>query len=106
MKHIYLVIAIACLSANVTCQNLVPNPGFENYFQCPAAMGQISQAGPWFASSDTPDLLHACASPASNVSIPGPTGIYGFGYPRTGNGMAGILTSENVFIDSAYNYRE
>ncbi|HRY31782.1 MAG TPA: gliding motility-associated C-terminal domain-containing protein [Bacteroidales bacterium] len=73
-------------------QNLVPNPGFEQYITCPTFASQLDLAAPWFnPSQGTPEFFHACCGYSSWVGVPSqPTG--GFQYARTGNGFAGIYT--------------
>jgi hypothetical protein len=74
-----------------TAQNLVPNPSFEEYSECPYQNGQLPFAVPWFT-----DLYHwgpfgvnGSSSEYFNMcdSITGGTfPIYSSQKPRTGNG--------------------
>jgi len=58
-------------------QNLVPNPSFEEYTECPYNNGQIWKAEPWVSLIGGCDYFHEC-------------GINGFGIPesRAGGGYA------------------
>jgi hypothetical protein len=83
--------------------NLVLNPSFEQYSQCPNSADQISLANYWSAIDSfgnafcTPEYLNACAG-WGNGLVGVPFGIGGYQYPRTGNGMA----DAQVFFDEAY----
>lgn len=57
------------------CQNLVPNPSFEELTACPTGEGQVVLASPW-AWVLTPDLY----SPCSGNSILQPPNIHGCEY--------------------------
>ena len=91
MKIIYLVILLL-LSNYIFSQNLVPNPGFENYHVCPY-IDSIENAPPWYnptsyALGASPNLFNECDS-VSTFSVP--DNGWGFQYPRTGKGYAGFI---------------
>ncbi len=71
-------------------QNLVPNPGFEEYFRCPgsynySASGKVAPG--WFSpTSGTPDLYNECSK--GDVGVP--TNWAGNSKPYSGKGYAGI----------------
>jgi len=75
----------------VKAQNLVPNPSFEYYTQCPwdaGGSGQLNFAYTWQSpTTGTPDLFNSCSSIASS-SVPS-NGI-GYEYAHNGNGYSGI----------------
>lgn len=57
------------------CQNLVPNPGFENLLSVPAFAGEWNLAQPWQGLNATPDLYSRTSpgpglQPCDNVKIP------------------------------------
>ncbi|MBI1225662.1 MAG: T9SS type B sorting domain-containing protein [Bacteroidetes bacterium] len=54
---------IFCTS-NLTAQNLVPNPSFEDLKTCPTGNGQIAVAEPWQWVL-TPDLYNSCSTDPS-----------------------------------------
>lgn len=60
-------------------QNLVTNPGFELYKECPSGIGQINKATGWFsANTGTPEYARMrCPFAALN--------------PHSGEGMAGLI---------------
>jgi hypothetical protein len=84
--------------------NLVPNPGFENFFSCPfypsdtifSGAGQICLATPWFqplnpasvendCGESSSDFWHTCAGNIPQVWI----GL-DYQFPNNGNGFSGI----------------
>jgi len=81
-------------------QNLVPNASFENFSSCPSDQGQIIRAVPWYSptyylTESMSDLLNECSPPYPTSLVNIPINIWGYQYPRTGNGYAGIY----VFAD-------
>ena len=87
----------------VSAQNLVPNPSFEIYTQCPSAQTQISYVSQWNRppnTTGTPDYFNSCATGVINT----PSNIYGTQAPFEGNGYVGILTYYQNTFDS--NVRE
>jgi hypothetical protein len=78
-------------------QNLVPNPSFEEYLECPNDPIQnieIEKAYPWTSFRQTPDFFHPCdetgmmSSPWSN--------IFGFGIPYHEIGKGGFFAVGGV----------
>jgi hypothetical protein len=54
-------------------QNLVPNPSFEQYTNCPDVSGGgngITEANGWLSFTDSPDYFNACADVLSGVNVP------------------------------------
>ena len=72
-------------------QNLVPNPGFELYTQCPSGFtspteDQMIKATGWSSYSETPDYFHVCAT-SYHVTVP--SNSIGYQFPHTGNAYCG-----------------
>lgn len=93
MKSIFSVILFFYISGFAFAQNLVPNPGFEEYFSCPAAINNNKTnkkiAPHWNAASyGTPDLYNKCSRQM------GQNNATGFTDPYTGDGFAGIIVWE------------
>lgn len=95
-----LLLSSYCMAQN---PNLVPNPSFEKYNQCPASLaGVVSSPGynnfptvqAWVSPLHTasPDYYNTCASPFSYVSIP--ANAFGNQQPRNGNGYVGLIAWE------------
>ncbi|MFT7588920.1 MAG: gliding motility-associated-like protein [Limisphaerales bacterium] len=86
-------------------QNLVLNPGFENFTVCPNSIDQVNYATGWDRASDgTSDYFNGCSA-VNTVSVP--DNGFGFAYPFEGNGYAGIVTYvDSEFASIFINYRE
>jgi OmpA-OmpF porin, OOP family len=92
-------IAIICfIVLNTFCYaqyNLIPNPSFETYTNCPHWWAELPLAAPWDSPMNTtPDYFNSCDTGfSSGLFIAGiPSNGVGYQYARTGNGYAGILT--------------
>lgn len=88
--------------------NLAPNPGFEQYTNCPGAISMFNYAAPWFTPTDaTTDLFTPCAGPSSYVATP--TNFAGVQTPSSGQAYAGAVLWSTYGLDTnnAYgDYRE
>ena len=61
IKTIFLII-ISLVNITISSQNLVPNPSFENFVNCPSLNSQLNLASPWTTpTSGTSDLINSCA---------------------------------------------
>ena len=80
--------------------NMVNNPSFEIYYNCPSYMAQLYQCKFWWGVSS--EYYNACATISSNVNVPNSGG--GFQYALTGNAFAGTTLFEKRF--SSDDYRE
>ena len=72
-------------------QNLVPNPSFEEYVDCPNSTATLQlMVVDWFSFAGSPDFFHAC-----NNSISGyvgvPNNVAGVQEAITGDGYAGLV---------------
>jgi OmpA-OmpF porin, OOP family len=85
----------------VSSQNLVPNPGFEEYIKCPGAhmvnRNEFAIHGWESPTNGTPDHFHSCSTGEADV----PVNWAGNSNARSGKGYAGIY----VWTTGA-NYRE
>jgi len=91
LKFRIIVLLLVLYKAQVSAQNLVPNPGFEIFDTCPSAVSQIRYAVPWFQPSlATPDFYHSCGAGSSPVA--GPVNCDGQFHTHSGIGMAGFIT--------------
>ncbi|MCB9186978.1 MAG: T9SS type A sorting domain-containing protein [Flavobacteriales bacterium] len=85
--HKLLLITLASvLSMHLHAQNLVPNPSFEDYTECPENTGQIINALPWYSVRSSCDYYHECGSNGASI----PINYGGGGYARTGKAYAGL----------------
>lgn len=67
-------------------QNLVLNPSFEEYTQCPTFLDQITNVVGWEGIFITPDYFNACADDTMTV----PYNPLGYQWPSDGLGYAGL----------------
>lgn len=96
MKTFQILILILGLDSYfpVLAQNLVPNPSFEFFSNCPHLVSEITKATPWFSpSTGSPDYFNACNDTLPFNSFVGvPRNVFGFENAHSGNGYAGITT--------------
>lgn len=100
-----LLICFCSLLGRTPCfsQNLVPNPGFEQYTSCPDDLCQIHRATGWNAWGYSPDYFNSCAIwPIISV----PYNTFGFQYPATGNGYAGFYAYDSLNVPACGLCRE
>jgi gliding motility-associated-like protein len=104
MKKIVLIIILYFLpffnlNAQHIVNNLVPNPSFEDYIQCPDNMAQITFAYPWtdcLGGGGSSDYFNYC------TSYPLLLDYLSLQHPRTGVAMAGIILLLNQNPLSGY----
>jgi len=98
----------ACLfflatAQHLLAQNLVPNPGFEQYYKCPGSFNYSTtgEIAPGWKSptKGTPDLFHSCSIGDAGV----PTNWAGYSKAYTGSGYAGIY---GFIFNPRKDYRE
>lgn len=90
MPSIRFLLFIACLQTDLYAQNLVPNPSFEVYTECPSnfLLGEPLQAIPWSSGNSlSPDYYNACCD---GCSVDVPDNLGGFQEAHTGNAHAGL----------------
>ncbi|TND07533.1 MAG: hypothetical protein FD123_3085 [Bacteroidetes bacterium] len=89
MKKVTVLLCVLMLPfLTIPGQNLVPNPGFETYTSCPAAMiGEIFKATPWVNHLNSNDYFNVCG--AASVLVPNNT--LGNQPARTGNAYGGFI---------------
>ncbi|HLP11090.1 MAG TPA: T9SS type A sorting domain-containing protein [Flavobacteriales bacterium] len=75
------------MSSNSYCQNLVPNPGFEDTIACPTNYSEITNANGWMSFGESPDYFNSCSSGIVGI----PTNFAG-NQPALGNAYAGLYT--------------
>jgi gliding motility-associated-like protein len=93
---VFIFLMYSALLPTAAAQNLVPNPSFETYTQCPIGYGAGGplDAPPWQSATDgTVDYFNVCANP-SVVGIP--DNAFGSQAARTGEAYAGGFFSLNM----------
>ena len=64
-----LILLALVLSLCAEAQNLVPNPSFEFYTECPDSPGKIEFAYPWKNVRVSCDYYHECAPIVVGIPI-------------------------------------
>lgn len=71
-------------------QNLVPNAGFEYYYECPSDHDQLDRAIGWYKTNmTTPDFFHECNKKNQSFFIP--NNVFGSKETFEGDGYAGMV---------------
>src|SRR5690606_20410316 len=84
---------VACITvlligyaAKLYSQNLITNPYFNDYTECPTSEGQIDQAIGWTTPTWSSDFYHVCGVPWFSP----PDVFQGYKFPKEGQGYAGL----------------
>ncbi len=106
---------IMLVGLNVSAQNLVPNPSFEDYNQCPQVLSTMPFSKTYSnfvtvkdwsnpVKNSTPDYYNRCANFSSGVDVP----LNGKGYqePLTGDAYAGIIAYNQFSNPTGHYYSE
>ncbi|MCF8277003.1 MAG: T9SS type A sorting domain-containing protein [Flavobacteriales bacterium] len=98
------MIASILLCLNIQAQqNLVPNPSFEEYTECPSMIFQWQLAVNWTSANGlSADYFHRCAPESVNYSAHVPNNILGWQPPYEGDAYMGII----AFSDPTSETRE
>lgn len=93
MRGLWCVVATCSAFAlvhRVGGQNLVPNPSFEAYTECPSNYSQFGRTISWESIQGSPDLFNACC-PSDAVDVP--LNFIGDQAAHDGIGYAGVGTA-------------
>jgi hypothetical protein len=94
------LVTAATLAVMVTAQNLVPNPSFEEYTDCPHTFGYSDNVVGWTSPyTHSADYMNACAD---NDIAGVPYNTWAYQYPSDGIAYMGLFTYE---LGGSY-YRE
>lgn len=85
--------------------NLVPNPGFENYTQCPVSINQPITTTNWSSYGGTSDYYNSCAS-SNFCGVSVPFNMGGSQTAASGNAYCGFVAYMNPAVIGASNIRE
>jgi hypothetical protein len=104
-----MALALLCIIAKANGQNLVPNPSFEEYTDCPIGQGTAYYAHPWFnplspTTVDTNgavDYYNACVPFPMYAECSVPQSGAGFQYARTGVAYMSLVFA--IIQDSLFN---
>jgi hypothetical protein len=91
MKCTVLSFAFVLMAGLAAGQNLVPNPSFEEFTECPDSALELDIEGayPWHSYHNSPDFFHACDE-TGMMSTPSSL-AYGYQVPFHGVGQAGFI---------------
>jgi hypothetical protein len=92
MRRCLLMLIICCTTTLQAQQNLVPNPSFEEYLECPISSGQLWSVPPWekFGTGGV-NFYHECGTSCCGI----PENDLGGGQARTGEAYISIATVYN-----------
>jgi len=83
----------------ISAQNLVPNPSFEDTTACPTSPNQLNRAKFWVNPTLTsPDYYNSCASYTTGASMPYTS--FGFQPARTGVAFLGIYAFQKGYTNA------
>ena len=96
-----LSVLMFSISTGLIGQNLVPNPSFENHYDCLQDAYPLTNALNW-RMIESADYFNSCVIPDTSAVMifDVPNNYYGHQFAKTGNGYGGI--SPYLY----YNYRE
>lgn len=95
MKHYILALMVSAATLTSLAQNLVPNPSFEEYLECPFSTAELdNQVVDWYSWQMTPDFFHTCSDGIDGFAGV-PENVWGFQWPLTGDAYAAIITFED-----------
>lgn len=92
-KNLHWICCLLFLGPPLKAQNLVPNPGFEEYGLVPYSWDQLSFAVPWRNPTyATPDYMHEDCVDGSVYRAKIPDNAWGWQFARTGKGYIALHT--------------
>ncbi len=100
MKAILIAVALFFTVMAGNAQNLVPNPSFEDYTNCPTATDQLGLAVGWTSYRASPDYFNTCA----NLPVGIPLNAWGEQSPYHGNAYAFLGTYDGMSSISNREY--
>ncbi len=109
MRYLFLAMLLLVSSQAFAQINYVRNPNFEQYSACPTGYDLINYSTGWSALDSPlvttggcyPEYLHTCGTGAASV----PTNFYFWQYPKSGKGMAQVLTFFDELFPAPNNLR-
>ncbi|MCA1763242.1 MAG: T9SS type A sorting domain-containing protein [Cryomorphaceae bacterium] len=95
MKRYALALIASVATLTTLAQNLVPNPSFEEYLECPQSTGELhQQVTSWYSWQLTPDFFQYCNN--DGLGTAGiPDNAWGTQWPITGDAYSGVITFED-----------
>jgi len=105
LSYSWCILSFLGLIPYASAQNLVLNPGFEDFSTCPNFIDQMNRATHWGKPTPgTPDYFNSCTS---FPSISTPTNGFGNQEAFDGEAYAGLVTYVDTMVYGGFaNYRE
>ncbi len=88
-KRVFCLLVMPFTFFSLHAQNLVPNPSFEIFTNCPTTSSQISFAPPWTGADTSPDYFNACAYLVNWLGVPNVS--FSYQQALSGNAFGGII---------------
>jgi hypothetical protein len=90
---------IILLPLFIQSQNLVPNPSFEEYLECPYSTAELhNQVIDWFSWQGTPDYFNVCSNELEAFAGV-PTNSFGNQNPILGDAYSALLNYTHSFVN-------
>ncbi|HLP22036.1 MAG TPA: T9SS type A sorting domain-containing protein [Chitinophagales bacterium] len=90
MKKLFTIFTACLFALFCVAQNLVPNPSFEEMYNCPNSSDQVDSCIGWHRVLNTPDYFTLCSPYPVSV----PDNFVGFQFPYDGSSYIGLITYE------------
>lgn len=105
LSYSWFFLSFLGIIQTATAQNLVLNPGFEDYSTCPNFIDQMNRATHWGKPTPgTPDYFNSCTT---FPSISTPSNGFGTQDAVDGNAYAGLVAYVDTSVYGGFaNYRE
>lgn len=95
-KQLFLIQLLMLFSIGSFAQNLVPNPGFEEFYNCPDKLSQFHNVINWYTPTiGNPDYFNNCKERKSDP-FGVPYNVYGMQQPKDGNAYCGLVLHNAV----------
>lgn len=99
MKCKTLLTFLLFTTSLLNAQNLVPNPSFEEYLECPFSTAELqNQVVDWYSWQESPDFFHVCSNDLEAIAGV-PNNAFGHQYSITGGAYAGLATYAYTVTD-------
>jgi hypothetical protein len=99
LKHFTIALMASVASLVVIAQNLVSNPSFEKYLECPFSTGYLdNDLVDWYSWAGTCDFFNSCSNDLEGFAGV-PQNGFGYQWPISGDGYAGLFTYASTTIN-------
>lgn len=96
LKQLSILQLLMLLCISAFSQNLVPNPGFEEFYNCPDKLSQFHNVVNWYTPTiGNPDYYNNCKE-RKNEPFGIPYNVYGMQQPKSGNAYCGLVMYNGV----------